>query len=81
MLSFRVDEQEAARTQQWADALGVDRSELLRDALRRELNRLASQGDDQRWLETPLDDGERAIRQIADFGPAEDWSDWPDATR
>jgi len=39
MLSFRVDEAEARRVQEWADRLGVDRSELLRDAVRRQLNR------------------------------------------
>jgi hypothetical protein len=42
MFSFRVDDEEAIRTQQWAEALGVDRSELLRDALHRHLVRLAA---------------------------------------
>ncbi len=31
------------------------------------------------WLETPLASDESAIAQIADWGPAEDWSDWADA--
>ncbi len=31
------------------------------------------------WVEQPLDEGERALSQIADWGPAEDWSDWADA--
>ncbi len=35
MFSFRVDEAEAAFAKRWADGLGIDRSELLRDALRR----------------------------------------------
>ena len=35
MLSFRVDEGEANQAQAWADRLGVDRSELLREALLR----------------------------------------------
>ena len=26
-----------------------------------------------------LDEGERALEEIADWGPAEDWSDWADA--
>ena len=82
MLSFRVADHEANEAQQWAEALGIDRSELLREALRRYLNQLASAGDADRWTATPLDEGERALRQIADWGPAEDWSDWAiDAAR
>ena len=82
MLSFRVDERDAAEAQRWAEALGVDRSELLRAALRRHLDRLASEDDDRRWTENPLDEGERALAEIADWGPAEDWTDWADdATR
>jgi len=81
MLSFRVDEQDAADAQRWADALGVDRSELLREALRRHLDQLASEGDADRWAGAPLDDGEKALADIADWGPAEDWSDWADAAR
>jgi hypothetical protein len=81
MLSFRVDEAEATEAQRWAERLGVHRSELLRDALRRHLMRLASEDDALRWQEHPLDDGERALAEIADWGPAEDWSDWADAAR
>lgn len=81
MLSFRVDDAEAAAAQLWAERLGVDRSELLREALRRHLDRLAGEGDADRWDELPLDDGERSVAEIADWGPAEDWSDWVDATR
>lgn len=81
MLSFRVDAGEAAQVQRWAERLGVDRSELLRDALRRHLDRLATEGDADRWIAQPLDTGERALVHIADWGPAGDWSDWADATR
>ena len=35
MMSFRVDDHEAAEAQRWADELGVDKSELLREALHR----------------------------------------------
>jgi antitoxin MazE2 len=59
--------------------LGVDRSELLRQALRRYLQRLASEVDAATWEARPLDDGERSLAEIADWGPAEDWSDWADA--
>jgi predicted transcriptional regulator len=81
MLSFRVDDEEAAEAQRWARRLGVDRSELLRDALRRHLARLASENDAETWGEQPLDEGEQSLGAIADWGPAEDWSDWADATR
>jgi hypothetical protein len=76
MLSFRADERDADEAQRWAQALGVDRSQLLREALRRHLDLLASEGDADRWNSQPLDDGEQALFDIADWGPAEDWSDW-----
>jgi predicted transcriptional regulator len=81
MLSFRVDDEEAAEAQRWATRLGVDRSELLRDALHRHLLRLGSENDAATWAEVPLDAGEQSLADIADWGPAEDWSDWADATR
>ncbi len=81
MLSFRVDDQEAAEAQRWAERLGVDRSELLREALHRHLLRLASENDATTWQNLPLDEGERSLAQIADWGPAEDWSDWADEPR
>jgi hypothetical protein len=79
MLSFRVDEADAENVRHWAAKLGVGRSELLRDALRREILRLAGERDDVTWIAEPLDSGERALEEIADWGPAEDWSDWVDA--
>lgn len=79
MLSFRVDDAEAAEAQRWAERIGVDRSQLLRDALRRHLRQLASEDDVQAWLATPLEEGELLLTEIADWGPAEDWSDWSDA--
>ena len=79
MFSFRVDDGDAAVVQQWAERLGIDRSELLRDALSRYLLGLASEDDAVTWMEHPLDDGERVLAAIADWGPAEDWSDWVDA--
>jgi predicted transcriptional regulator len=81
MLSFRVDDDEAAAAQQWAERLHIDRSELLREALHRHLTRLRAEHDIDAWQDTPLTDDEQAISQIADWGPAEDWSDWADATR
>jgi antitoxin MazE2 len=81
MLSFRVDDREAAEAQRWAERLGVDRSELLRDALHRHLLRLASENDATTWQKVPLDEGERSLADISDWGPAEDWSDWADEAR
>jgi predicted transcriptional regulator len=81
MLSFRIDDEVAQDVQEWADRLGIDRSELLRDALRRHLHRLASERDARTWEERPQDEGERALADVADWGPAEDWSDWADAAR
>lgn len=81
MLSFRVDEAEAAEAQRWAERLRVDRSQLLRDALHRHLVQLASEDDAERWEAAPLTEAETALAEIADWGPAEDWSDWADATR
>lgn len=81
MMSFRVDDSEAALAQRWADALGVDKSEFLREALHRHLIRLESEHDAERWGTTPMQEGEMALAAIADWGPAEDWSDWADAAR
>ena len=81
MLSFRVDDDEAADAQRWAERLGIDKSELLRDALHRHLTRLASELDVERWTQTPLTTDESALASIATWGPAEDWTDWADATR
>ena len=81
MFSFRVDDDEAVDAQRWAERLGIDRSELLREALHRHLLRLASEDDARTWVDRPLDKGEQSLAAIADWGPAEDWSDWADAAR
>jgi hypothetical protein len=90
MLSFRVDDAQAQEAQAWADELGVDRSELLREALRRQLARLGSERDPDAYEKTPITPDEQAVGASADWGPAEDWSDWsvttedagePDAAR
>jgi predicted transcriptional regulator len=81
MLSFRVADDEAAEVQRWADTLGVDRSELLREALHRHLVGLRGELDASRWEEAPATDAELSLAAIADWGPAEDWAGWDDATR
>ena len=82
MLSFRLESEVADEVNAWAKRLGLDRSELLRVALRRYLNQLASEHEAQSWDELPEDDEEAraALTAIAYLGPAEDWSDWADAT-
>jgi Ribbon-helix-helix protein, copG family len=80
MLSFRVADDEAARAQEWADRLGMDRSELLRDALHRHLVTLRSQREGDLYDHVPATDLELSLAEIADWGPAEDWADWVDST-
>jgi hypothetical protein len=80
MLSFRVDPGDAARAERWAERLGLDRSALLRDALRLHLVRLSGEHDADAWVALPPTGDETALAEIADWGPAEDWSDWADAT-
>lgn len=81
MLSFRVADDEADDARRWAAALGIDRSELLRDALHRHLVRLRGEHDAAAWERSPAAEAERSFETIADWGPAEDWSDWGDAAR
>lgn len=80
MLSFRVADAEAVEVRRWAEALGLDRSELLREALHRHLVRLRSEVDASNWESLPPTEAEQSLSQIADWGPAEDWADWGDAT-
>jgi hypothetical protein len=65
----------------WAKRLRIDRSELLRDALRGHLAALAADQDAQACVEQPLTDDEKALAEIDDWGPAENWADWADAAR
>ncbi|MGH3650007.1 MAG: ribbon-helix-helix domain-containing protein [Acidimicrobiia bacterium] len=80
MFSFRVDEDEAEEARRWVDRLGIDRSELLREALHRYLVRLRAESDVESWMRRPLSTEESSLADISDWGPAEDWSDWSDAT-
>jgi predicted transcriptional regulator len=80
MISFRADD-DVHLADAWARQLHIDRSELLRDALRRYLAALAADQDAQAYAEQPLTHDEKAFAEIADWGPAEDWADWADAGR
>jgi hypothetical protein len=79
MVSFRADEDDLDRADAWARRLHIDRSELLRDVLRRHLAALAADEDAQAYIEQPLTEDEKALAEIACWGPAEDWTDWADA--
>ena len=81
MMSFRIDDADAAKIEAWARRLDIDRSELVRDALRRHLAELAAEQDVHAYAEQPLTDDEKALAQTAEWGPAEDWADWADAAR
>lgn len=81
MVSFRLDDAAAKEVQRWADRLGVDRSELLRQALRRHIVRLRSETDAETWADHPASEEEMSLAAVADWGPAEEWSDWSDASR
>jgi len=81
MLSFRVADSEAVELKHWAQALGLDRSELLREALHRHLVGLRAEHDASAWEALPRSDEERALAAAADWGPAEDWADWDHAAR
>ncbi|WP_219066376.1 ribbon-helix-helix protein, CopG family [Candidatus Mycobacterium methanotrophicum] len=75
MISFRIDDADAAQVEQWARRLHIDRSELLRDAVRRHLAELAAYADMHAYDEKPVTADEKSLAQIADWGPAEDWAD------
>ena len=76
MVSFRVDEEDVAHADQWAARLGIERSELLRDALGRHLAALAAERDVSAYEAEPFTEDETALDAADDWGPAEDWSDW-----
>ena len=54
MLSVRVDDDLAEGVRMWADHLGIDRSELIREALRRHVTRLRAEHDIDAWARLPL---------------------------
>jgi hypothetical protein len=81
IVSLRADRADVIAADHWAQRLGVDRSELLRDALRRHLAELAADHDVAAYGEQPLSPEKTSLASIDDLGPAEEWSDWADANR
>lgn len=76
MVSFRADDEDIAAADRWASRLGVERSELLREALAGHLARLSAETDVVAYESQPLTADELALDAADDWGPAEDWSDW-----
>lgn len=76
MVSFRADDEDIAAADRWADRLGVERSELLREALAAHLARLSAEADAVAYEARPHGADEQALDVVDDWGPAEDWSDW-----
>lgn len=76
MVSFRVEDEDVAEADRWASRLGVDRSELLRDALAGHLARLAAEIEAAAYDAIPFTGEEVALDAANDWGPAQDWSDW-----
>jgi Ribbon-helix-helix protein, copG family len=76
MVSFRADEEDVAAADRWAERLGVERSELLRDALASHIARLAAEADAAAYEAEPFTLDELALDDVDDWGPTEDWSDW-----
>ena len=54
MVSFRADEEDVAAAERWAKVLGVERSELLRDALAAHLSRLAAEDEALAYERAPF---------------------------
>jgi predicted transcriptional regulator len=75
MVSFRVEDEEARRVDEWARRLHVDRTTLLRDAVGAYLARLAGEHDAVAYQAQPFSAEELALAATEDWGPAEDWSD------
>ena len=80
MLTCRLADAEASRLREEADALGVSVSHLIREALRRYLNSVAAERDAEIYARSPLRPDEMPFLAAESWGPAEDWSDWADAS-
>lgn len=81
MLSFRAGSDDVENLERWVNALGLERSHILREALHKHLVRLASEDELESWNKMPLEDDELELQKISEWGVAPDWADWHDATR
>jgi hypothetical protein len=76
MVSFRAEAEDVRRADRLAARLGIERSELLRDALANHLARLSADEEAEAYERQPLTDDERALHGAQYAGAAEDWTDW-----
>jgi hypothetical protein len=76
MVSFRVEDEDVVEADRWAQRLGIERSQLLREALAMHLARLAAEEDAAAYDAQPFSAEEAALDNADDWGPAEDWSEW-----
>lgn len=76
MVSFRADDEDVAEVDRWADRLGVERSELLREAIASHLARLAAEEDAGLYDSKPFTADDAVLDDADDWGPDDDWSDW-----
>jgi antitoxin component of RelBE/YafQ-DinJ toxin-antitoxin module len=76
MVSFRVDDDDVAAADRWANRLGLERSELLREALFAHLARLAAETEVAAYETQPSRAEEALLDEVDDWGPAEEWTDW-----
>ena len=76
MVSFRADDHDVDHADQWAKRLGIDRSQLLRNALHRHLFELCAEQENAAYTRHPFTASETALAHIADWGPSEDWTAW-----
>jgi predicted transcriptional regulator len=81
MVSFRVDDDDAAAADRWAKHLGLERSELLREALFAHLARLAAESEAAAYEAQPLSAEDAVFDDLDDWGPAEDWTDWQEPVK
>ena len=80
MLTCRMADTEAARVREAAETLGLSVSQMIREALRRYLNSVGAEHDVEIYGRSPLQPDELSIMSIQSCLPAEDWSDWADAS-
>ena len=76
MLSFRLPSEDLADVDRWAERLGVDRSELVREAVRRYLVRLRSEAEELTGDAEPPP----SLASLPAWGTSEEWAEWADAT-
>ena len=62
-------------------SIDPDDVDHFREALRRYLNALAAERDAEIYEKSPLRADELSFIEVQSWLPAEDWSDWADASR